>query len=106
MPVATEQMFAVLHSLASLRTVRERLLDKTNSLSFEVVSSRHEGIRFLVRMPRSEVLAFEQLVSAYLPGVQFREVEDFLASLKDGQLAGVSITTRSSMPNPDNLDRV
>jgi hypothetical protein len=77
-PLATEQLFSVLHHLGLQVTLKHRLLGRYNHYGFEIVSSRHDGIRYLVRLPEDNIAIFEQHLVAYLPGAQFREVDDYL----------------------------
>ena len=77
-PLATEQLFSVLHHLGSQTTLSNRLLGRFSHYTFEIVSSRHDGIRYLVSLPLEDVPIFEQQLVAYLPGAQFKEIEDYL----------------------------
>ncbi len=84
-PLATEQLFQTLHSLGSAQTLRERLLDRGNRYSFEVVSSRSAGIRFMARMKQCDVAIFQQQLAAYMPDVKFAVVPDYLPELVAGK---------------------
>ena len=77
-PLATEQLFAVLHVIGRSRSWRESLLGRTSSFSFEVVSTRSEGIRYLVRLAEEDVPVFQKQLAAYLPDVHFKQVDDYL----------------------------
>jgi hypothetical protein len=63
--LATERLFTVLHGLG------------VDCFSFEVVSSRSGGIRYLLQVAETEVDVFEQQLVAYLPDIQFRVVSDY-----------------------------
>lgn len=78
-PHATDQFVIMLHSLLSRGYWKDRWLRRKSVLSFELVSSREEGIRYIARLPASEAAVFQQQVAAYLPDVRFKIVEDYLA---------------------------
>jgi hypothetical protein len=86
-PLATEQLFSVLYHLGSMSNWKDRLLDRSASFSFEVVSTRHEGIRYLVRLSQDSQAVFEQQVAAYLPGAKYKVVEDYINQVHEGYLS-------------------
>jgi DNA helicase HerA-like ATPase len=88
-PLATEQLFVVLHHLGSSASWLDRLRYRADVFSFEVVSSRHDGIRYLVSLPVSKQLVFEQQVLAYLPGIRIKRVKDYLRN--EGDKSSVSV---------------
>ena len=79
--LATEHLLSVLHSLSGEVSWVERLLGRNSVYSFEVVSSRAKGIRYIIRQAESQVANFEQQLVAYLPDVRFQAVEDYLIPL-------------------------
>ena len=66
-PEATKQLFAVLYGLEASRTFLDRVLRRKVVFSLEVVSTKQEGIRYLLRVPESDVANFEQAIISYLP---------------------------------------
>lgn len=87
-PLATEQLFAVLHHLRVTRTFMGRLKRQKIVISLEIASTKKDGIRFIARIPESLVDLFRQSVEAYLPDVKVQKIEDYLASVDpdDGQI--------------------
>lgn len=77
-PRATEHLFTVLHTIGLSRSFRERLLGRTSSFSFEVLSTRSGGIQYLVRLAAQDIPVFEQQLAAYMPDVQFKEIPDYV----------------------------
>ncbi|HEU5187986.1 MAG TPA: DUF87 domain-containing protein, partial [Candidatus Saccharimonadales bacterium] len=77
-PEATKQLFAVLYGLEASRTFLDRVLRRKVVFSLEVVSTKQEGIRYLLRVPESDVANFEQAIISYLPEIRLRRVEDYL----------------------------
>lgn len=65
-PLATQQLFSVIREFTDARYV----------LSLEVVASRKEGIRYLIRVLPIDIPALKQMVAAYLPEAKFRTLEE------------------------------
>ena len=65
-PLATQQLFVIL----------QRHLSKWGVASLELVSSRKEGIRYLIRTYPDEVAVLQRHVASYLPEARFRTLED------------------------------
>lgn len=70
-PHATTQLFAAMHGLGNTRSRKDWFLQRKNIQSFEVVSSRSNGIRYIIQLSPNDVSLFKQLVVSYLPDVQF-----------------------------------
>jgi uncharacterized protein DUF87/type IV secretory system conjugative DNA transfer VirD4/TraG family protein len=79
-PRATEQLFHMLHTIGSTRKLRRRIQRHHVLFSFEVVSSRNEGVRYIVRVGEREADAVERSIIAFLPSAQIRRVSDPLVA--------------------------
>lgn len=77
-PEATKHLFSVLHGLEASRTLLEKLLRRKVVFSLELASTKQEGIRYVMRVPESDVSTFEQTVLSYLPDAKLRWVDDFI----------------------------
>lgn len=77
-PLATEQLFSVLHGLDVTRSLLDKLLLRKVVLSLEVVSSRSEGIRYIARISEREADIFRQNINSYMSDVRMRKVKDYL----------------------------
>lgn len=77
-PEATKHLFSVLHGLEASRTLLEKLLRRKVAFSLELASTKQEGIRYVMRVPESDVSTFEQTVLSYLPDAKLRRVDDFI----------------------------
>lgn len=75
---ATKTMLAVLHGFADTRPIFDKLLQRSPVFSFEIVSTRTEGIRFIVRIPTKYVQAFEKHIASYASDVAIQQIEDYL----------------------------
>lgn len=77
-PVATEQLYMVLHGLEKTRTYLEKLLDRTITMTAEVTATRDSGIRFVLRVPKEDKSVFLQNMHSYLPDVKIAQIKDYL----------------------------
>jgi hypothetical protein len=80
---ATEEFFKVLGHLVSMRSWRDLVSGRKATIGLEVVSTRNQGIRYLVRIPRYDALVFRQNLAALAPTVVAEEVADYITQLDD-----------------------
>lgn len=77
-PLSTTQLFATLHSLITPDSSGWFFTIK-KSISFELVSTKELGIRYILRVPYNvDSIVYKNLL-AYLPGVEISFVEDLLS---------------------------
>ncbi len=74
-PEATEQLFSVIHSMRSVRTVKERVLRRSPVMSFEITSSKEEGVRYLIQTEKSRSDTLQKAIAAYIPYARVKEIE-------------------------------
>ncbi len=65
-PDATEQLFAVIHGSYAARSVPDKLLGRVPTCSFEIVSTKAEGIRYLIQAPEAQAQFVRKAVSSYV----------------------------------------
>src|SRR5690348_10136951 len=58
----TKQLFSVLHKIGVQRTILERILGKREIFSFEITSTREEGIRYIVKTSENQVNTIKQTI--------------------------------------------
>lgn len=75
---STKQLFTILHSLSRGLTFAEKILKVKRRISYEIVSTREEGIRYLLYIPQEDVAIVKKNLLAYLPGISVHEVADYL----------------------------
>ncbi len=75
---STKQLFTILHSLDHKATFIEKLLQVKKRISYEIVSTKEEGIRYLLSIPEEDVSVIRKNLMAYLPGVEIHKVADYL----------------------------
>src|SRR5260221_3295714 len=78
----TQQLFSVLHTIGNQRTIFEKIIGKKIIFSFEIVSTREEGIRYIVRTTRDQLQTIEQILLSYLPQVKVRQINEYVSSEK------------------------
>lgn len=74
----TQQLFNLIHSLAKQKTFVDRLLNNTKSYSFEIVSTKDQGIRYLMRVNEDDAELLKRSLYSYLPGISVKEINDYL----------------------------
>lgn len=75
-PLSTAQLFTILHSLEKPNHWLDKLLGLTKSISYELVSNKNDGIRFILRVGVEDAPSIRKTLLAYLPGIEIKEVND------------------------------
>ncbi|MDY0208332.1 MAG: type IV secretion system DNA-binding domain-containing protein [Pseudomonas sp.] len=57
------------------RILKDKVLGRSPVLSFEIVSTKKDGIRYLVQVEKSRSLSLQKVVAAYVPDVKVKEVK-------------------------------
>lgn len=79
----TQQLFSVLHYSGRQLSFVERLLGKKVIYSFEIVSTRSGGIRYIIRTDKEQVESIKRSIVSYLPQVRVKEITDYLPKTLD-----------------------
>lgn len=74
-PEATEQLFSVLHGMRTNRNVRDKLFGRSPVMSFEIASTKQDGIRFLIHTEQRYASMLQKMLAAYIPDSKVRAVE-------------------------------
>jgi hypothetical protein len=74
----TEQLFSLIQSLGQQRSLKDKLLGKKVYFSLEIVSTRNEGIRYLIRTTPEKASILRKTLISYLPQITIKEVKDYL----------------------------
>jgi len=74
----TTQLFSAVHGLAKQRSWFDRLFDISKHYTFELVSTKEHGIRYIFRVPREDSDSIKKNLIAYLPGIKVSEGADYL----------------------------
>ncbi len=79
-PNATRQLFSVIHGLRTTRRVKDRLLRRSAVVSCEIISTREDGIRYLVSVEERLARTVQQAITSYLPDVKVKTTKDYILS--------------------------
>ena len=74
----TTQLFTSVHGLLRQRSFFMRFFDIPKSYSFEIVSTKTKGIRYLLRVSEEDAPIIKKSIISYLPGIQVKETSDYL----------------------------
>ena len=75
-PIATAQLFSVLHGLLKSRSFKDAVLRYVPTFSMEIVSTKSKGIRYYIRTDEANEELIRQAVTAYSSDVKVRVVAD------------------------------
>lgn len=74
-PEATEQLFSVIHGNRVARSFKEKLLGRVLVMSFEIVSTKKHGVRYLVQVERRYATGVQKAITSYIADSKVRMVE-------------------------------
>lgn len=75
---STAELFTVIHSLGRQLSFREKFLGWKKLISCELISTKEEGIRYILRVPKEDSEIIRKSLYAYLPEIVIEEVQDYL----------------------------
>lgn len=103
----TTQLFSSVYGLLRQKSWAYRLFDVGRSYSFEIVSTKEKGIRYLLRVSSDDGPIVKKNLIAYLPGIQVKESLDYLdQSLQAGHVVEIEASNNFAFPlkKQDNLE--
>ncbi len=74
----TEQLFSLIHALGKQKTFMDTLLGRKVQFSLEIVSTKNEGIRYLIRTTPEKANTLRKTLISYLPQIIIKTVDDYL----------------------------
>lgn len=74
-PEATEQLFSVIHGMRTARHLKDRLYNRSPVMSFEIVSTRKDGIRYLLYVEKNRSKSLQKAITSYIPDAKVNETE-------------------------------
>jgi len=96
---ATAQLFSVIHGQRAARPFKHKLLRRDVVVSLEMVSTRKEGVRYIIRVEAHLADSIQQAITSYLPDAKVAIVSDYLAnSSKNHQIIFFKQTGHYSFP--------
>jgi energy-coupling factor transporter ATP-binding protein EcfA2 len=96
---ATKQLYTLFHTLAKQKSLIESLTQTKKQYSLEIVSTKNEGIRFLLIANAKDANILKPSLLSYLPGIKIKEVDDYLdkdINLNSNQSLGIAELKLSS----------
>ena len=83
MSYTTDQLFSIIHALGNQRSFKDKLLGNQTRFSLEIVSTKDQGIRYLVRTSPIQVNTLKKSLLAYLPHLKVKTVDEYLPENTD-----------------------
>ena len=77
-PFTTEQLFNMIHGLARQVSKIYRMFNVSKNYAFEIVSTKEDGIRYLIRVDSHDTDLIEKSLLSYLPGLVIKKVDDYI----------------------------
>lgn len=74
-PEATVQLFSVIHGMRASRGLKERLLRQSPIMSFEITSTKQDGIRYLVQVEASRSQSLQKAITSYIADSKVKEIK-------------------------------
>ena len=96
--LSTSKLFSLISHLLEEGSWFDRLLFRHRSCSLEIVSSKREGIRFLIRAPESISDSLEKSLRIYVPGIKIKQASDYLATPKSANVVEFQLSEHFSLP--------
>lgn len=75
---ATTELFKQIHSLLKQSRLKDRLSFRSHSVSLEIISTKRDGIKYIVRTPAHRASTIEKAFRAYLPSCKISQRDDYL----------------------------
>ncbi len=104
---STKQLFTILHSLGHNFSFIEKLLKVKKRMSYELVSTKEDGIRYILCVPEEDVPIVTKNIRSYLPGVLINQIQDYLSQTfeelqsKEYTIADLKLTHPYPLPLQD-----
>jgi len=94
------KLFEILHSLEKPHSWWDKFLGYKKPVSYELVSSKYEGIRFILRLAQTDTPSVKKTLLAYLPGIEVKETSDYLTDTLANSCRIEELTLKSSFIYP------
>lgn len=84
--ITTQQLNNLIHGLILPKGFINRKLQIAQSVSLEIIATKSDGIRYLLRLPADHAETIRRNLLAYLPGLQINLTSDFIQLLNQHTL--------------------
>lgn len=75
---ATEQLHILMRSMVKYRGFWDKMTARKQPYSLELVATRDDGIRYIIRIPKCEAETIKRTLMSFLPGLKISDVSDYL----------------------------
>lgn len=101
---ATEQLHILMRSMVKYRGFWDHLAARKQPYSLELVATKDDGIRYIIRIPKHEAETVKRTLMSFLPGLKISEVKDYLPeTIKSGwSLAELKLSSDFVLPLADH----
>lgn len=97
----TQQLFSVLHNIGMQQTFLDKLIGRKVIYSFEIVSTKEEGIIYIIRTTPEEAQIIERTAISYLPQVRVKRIDEYLpakSSFTKGKIIEFNLRKHFAFP--------
>ncbi len=77
----TSELFSLIAGVMQQRSLLDRLLLRQAAYSFEIVSQKEAGVKYLLLIPRSIASLLEKSLRAYVPGLSVKETSEYIPAI-------------------------
>ncbi len=75
---ATEQLYTLIHALSRKN---QGFFSQTRTYALEIVSTKENGIRYILVVPSADLQMMHRSLLSYLPGLKVKEIPDYLTQI-------------------------
>ncbi len=94
----TQQLFSVLHAVGTQRSFIDKFIGKKILFSFEIVSTKEQGIRYIIQTTDDEAAIVQKTLRSYLPFVHVKEVSDYIKETKNARTIEFQLKNHFAFP--------
>lgn len=80
---ATEQLHILMRSIVRYPKFWPRMAARKQPYSLELVATRDDGIRYVIRIPKQEIETVKRTLVSFLPGLKVKETTDYLQNINN-----------------------
>lgn len=97
---ATEQLHILLRSMVKYPKLWPRVAARKQPYSLELVATRDDGIRYVIRIPKRDVETIKRTLVSFLPGLKVKEMTDYLQDIDSLALSVTELKLSSDFVLP------
>lgn len=97
-PYSTEQLFNLFHSITNQKTFLERIFGVSKSISLEIVSTKTDGIKYVIRTPHQLASIIKNSLLSYLPGIEISTASEYLHDNQNIFTAQLKLSNHFAFP--------